>query len=87
MKNEKNSKQKTVTRTYRNGQNVYAQSFVIRLKPTAAGDKFVVTERRDSFLDEKIISGTPKSFNEAERIYDAAQSTTVVGNGANPFAR
>ena len=75
----KDKSEKTITRIYRNGKSVYQMEFVIKIATTKAGDKFLVTERRAAFRDEKIIfSGEAAA---AQEFFKNTISTTVVDKG------
>jgi hypothetical protein len=68
-------KQKSITKTYRNGKAVFQMEYVIRLKPNVAKTEFHVTEQRAQFKDEKIIFwGTEK---KAEEFYANTVSVTL----------
>lgn len=68
-------KDKNIVRTYRNGKSVYQQTYVIRLKQDVAKTKYLVTEQRATFKDEKIIfQGEQKA---AEKFYTETVSVII----------
>jgi hypothetical protein len=69
-------KQKNVTKTYRNGKAVFQMDYIVRIKPEIASKKFLVTEQRAQFKDEKIIFFG--SETAAEKFYNDTTSVTLV---------
>lgn len=77
MKQEKT--EKSIVRIYRNGKSVHQMEFLINVKPTKKGDKFIVTERRHGFKDEKIIFSGEESA--AKEFFENQDSSTVINKG------
>lgn len=69
-------KQKTIVRTYRNGKSVFQLELIIRLKTDIVGKKFIVSEQRAQYKDEKpIFIGKEK---DAEKFYNDTTNVTIV---------
>jgi hypothetical protein len=81
-------KQKTVTRTYRNGKAVFQMDFIVRLGKNLVGSEFYVTEQRSQYKDEKIIFvGRGKTAEkDADKFYTDTVTCTVLG-GSSPLVR
>ena len=73
-------KEKSVTRTYRNGTSVFQVEFVIRLRTNLAVTKWHVTEQRANLKDEKIVFVGKEA--DAESFYTKIVNSTVVGSNS-----
>ena len=73
-------KEKRITRTYRNGSNVFQLDLIIRVRTNIAGTKWQVTEQRANFKDEKMVFiGTEA---DAETVYNDTVSATIYGSSS-----
>lgn len=73
-------KEKKINRTYRNGTNVYQLDLILRIRTNIAETKWLVTEQRAAFKDEKTVFAG--SEVDAEKFFDESVSTVVYGSSS-----